>query len=252
MSWDKNIVAQRFARHYGEYNECAHVQRAVATRLASMLTQSCPDLIVQRGLEIGMGTGFLSHELSRLFPDAYWYYNDMVEQAFDWIPEQVGHYECLLGDAEFLDFPDHIQLLATASTVQWFQQLQPFCARARQSMGEGAIMAMSCFGPHHMEQLRELTGVGLDYLTREDMGALLAESGWELLTSEEWVSELRFDSGRAVLEHLRQTGVNGLTTRPWTPRRLAEFHARYKAEFADAQGRLLLSYHPTLFIARGC
>ncbi len=252
MNWDKNIVAQRFARHYDEYNECAHVQRAVATRLASLLVQSCPTLKVERGLEIGMGTGFLSQELYRLYPEAFWYYNDMVEQAFEWIPKQVSTYECLLGDAEKLNFPHSIKLLATASTVQWFEHLLPFCSRACQAMGEGAIMAMSSFGPQHMEQLRELTGVGLDYLTRDQMGQLLAEAGWELLSSEEWVSELRFDSGRAVLEHLRQTGVNGLTTRPWTPRRLAEFHARYKTEFADAQGRLLLSYHPTLFIARGC
>ncbi len=249
-SWDKNIVAQRFARHYSEYHECATVQRAIAAELAALLTQSCPELAPARGMEIGMGTGFLSCELARLYPETYWYYNDITPQAFDWIPAQVTSFECLLGDAEGLALPEGLQLLATASTVQWFEDLAGFLTRAREAMGAGGVMALSSFGTQHMHELREITGAGLVYHTREQMAELLHRCGWELLASEEWVEQLYFDTGRGVLEHLRQTGVNGLTTHPWTPRRLAGFHADYKRYFANAEGRLPLSYHPLLLIAR--
>ncbi len=250
MSCDKHMVAQRFAQHYGEYHHHANIQHRVATRLAEMLARSCPGQPVRRGLEVGMGTGFLSQELARLYPQAYWYYNDITDKAFDWIPEQVSRYECLLGDAEQIALPQDLQLLASASAVQWFDDLGGFLTRAHASMERGGMLALSSFGLDHMKELRALTGVGLAYLSCEQLVTLLRVTGWDVLQYDEWREQLGFPTGRAVLEHLRHTGVNALSSTPWTPRRLSSFDAEYRERHSLSNGELALTYHPLLLIAR--
>ncbi len=252
MKGDKELVATRFARHYGEYHHCARMQRLIAEQLAELLHDNCPDLQPSRALEIGMGTGFLSEKLVTQFPDCYWYFNDMVEQAFDWLPNQVEQHECLLGDAEQLALPAGLDLIASASAMQWFGDIEGFLQRAAQQAEEGSVLAMSSFGPQHMQQIRQITGLGLDYYSLEEMKDILEKTGWRVLCAQQWQQELYFDSGRAVLQHLRSTGVNGLsaTSTPWTARRLVEFHQAYKEQYASPTGELPLSYHPTFFIAR--
>lgn len=59
-----------------------------------------------------------------------------------------------------------------------------------------------------MHEIRQLTGHGLDYLSVEELQALLSPH-FDILHAEEEVVTLPFPTPQAVLKHLKQTGVTG-------------------------------------------
>ncbi|MFI3242745.1 MAG: malonyl-ACP O-methyltransferase BioC [Akkermansia sp.] len=250
MEIDKELVGQRFAKHYEEYQECATVQRDIATRLAASIAECCPETRIAQALEIGMGTGFLSRRLARLYPDAHWYFNDLVTEAQAWIPQHLAHQEALMGDAELLDLPMGSDIVASASALQWLRDLDAFFLRVKQSLTQQGIFAFSSFGPMHMMELRTLTGLGLDYPSLTEMQTKLEIAGFTIIHQAEWQQVLSFSTARQVLEHLRQTGVNSTAAQTWTPRKLLHFCKQYEQQFRAEDGSLPLSYHPILFIAQ--
>ncbi len=250
MEIDKELVGQRFAKHYEDYQVCATVQRSIATTLAASLSRYCPDIRVKLALEIGMGTGFLSRRLGRLYPDAHWYFNDLVPEAKAWIPQDLAHKEALMGDAELLELPEGLDMLASASALQWLRDLDAFFLRSFHALKLSGIFAFSSFGPNHMTELRQLTGVGLDYPSMEEMQQKLKDAGFSVIHQAEWTDVLSFETARQVLEHLRLTGVNSTAAQTWTPRKLLHFCKQYELQFRGEDGSLPLSYHPILFIAQ--
>ncbi len=249
MQIDKELVGQRFAKHYEDYQVSATVQRSIATTLAASLSTHCPDIVVDHALEIGMGTGFLSRRLAKLYPHAHWVFNDLVPEAQAWIPKDLAHREALIGDADSLELPIGLDLLASASALQWLRDLDAFFQRAHQALKQGGIFAFSSFGPEHMTELRQLTGAGLDYPSVPDMRSKLEAAGFTLIHQSEWSEVLSFVTARQVLEHLRLTGVNSTAAQTWTPRKLLHFCKQYELQFRQEDGSLPLSYHPILFIA---
>ncbi len=250
MEIDKELVSQRFAKHYKDYQNCAVVQRSIATTLAVSLSEHCPELCVQRALEIGMGTGFLSRRLAKLYPLAHWYFNDMVPEAESWIPQHLSYQEALIGDAEKLELPTGLDMIASASALQWLRDLDAFFLRAYKALKPQGVFAFSSFGTNHMQELRQLTGAGLDYITVAEMADKLRAAGFTIIHQVEWYHPLHFDNARQVMEHLRQTGVNSTAAQTWTPRKLLQFCRQYESQFRVSDGTLPLSYHPILFITQ--
>lgn len=250
MEIDKELVGLRFAKHYEDYQKCAIVQRHIATTLADSIDACCPSLDIQSAMEIGMGTGFLSRRLAKLYPQARWIFNDLVPDAQAWIPQDLLQKEVMMGDAESLELPLHLDMLASASALQWLRDLDSFFQRVYQSLKMDGIFAFSSFGPEHMTELRQLTGVGLDYLSLEEMNEKLRQVGFEVIHATQWTETLHFETARQVLEHLRQTGVNSTAAQTWTPRKLLQFCRQYEQQFRVTDGSLPLRYHPILLIAR--
>ena len=62
-----------------------------------------------------------------------------------------------------------------------------------------------------MKEIRELTGNGLPYRSREELEVALSPH-FDILYSEEELIPLSFEDPIKVLYHLKQTGVNGLST----------------------------------------
>ncbi len=253
MQMDKLLVGRRFARHYGEYHKQAVVQRCIALQLMEALAAAQPAFAPARALEIGMGTGFLSSQLAEAYPEADWFFNDLVDEAARWLPEGLRSVRFLSGDAEELALPSGLDLVASSSVMQWFEDLPAFFARLHEAMSSDGLLALSTFAPSHMQELRELTGVGLDYPSLEQLLQMLRDAGFEPHFTETWEQKLYFGSGREVLEHLRNTGVNSAKSQLWTPRRLADFQREYLRCFNDAAAgetpKLALSYSPIILLA---
>ncbi len=60
---------------------------------------------------------------------------------------------------------------------------------------------------------------------------------------------LYFPSVRAVLQHIRQTGVGGLGRSKWMPGRFKEFEKQYNSRFATDRG-LPVTYASTFVVAK--
>lgn len=103
-----------------------------------------------------------------------------------------------------------------------------------------------------MKEIRELTGNGLPYRSREELVKALS-SHFDILHSEEELISLSFDNPLKVLYHLKQTGVTGISgtssQQLRTRRDLQLFSERYTQEFTQGTS-VSLTYHPIYIIAK--
>ena len=131
MTTDKQLLKSRFSARLRDYDSLAVVQDAICGQLAEMAGRNCTRP-VDSALEIGSGTGFLTRRMLDLFPRALWTINDLVEQSAGFLePYATGHdVRYLWGDAETIALPDRLDLIASASAVQWFDDRPCFARKA--------------------------------------------------------------------------------------------------------------------------
>lgn len=251
MAIDKQRIGNSFARHYGQYEDAAVVQRNMADRLAAALAEHAPQLTVQRALEIGIGTGFLTRHLTARFPEAEWWFNDLTPAAFDWIPVGLKQALTLEGDAESLPYPHGLDLLASASALQWFDDLPSFFPKAHSVMNAGGVLALATFGDRQFRELSDVTETPLHYPTPAALADMASHAGFTQLHAEDWEATLYFPSARKLLDHLRRTGVNGASKASIsTPSQLRAFEAAYRTSHPTEDGALPLTYHAVLLVAK--
>lgn len=254
MRHDKTLLQKRFARNLTTYDTLATVQREIADRLGNLLAQNDASAM-RKGLEIGSGTGFLTRHLVRLFPGAEWAVNDLVPQSQDYLPAVLGgNLTFVAGDGEALVLPEgYYSLIASASTVQWFDDLPGFLGRAALGLAPGGVLALSTFGPGNFREITATTGQGLEYLPLETLCGHLRAAGLDILHQEEWTEQQRYPTPVDVLHHLRLTGVNAVAAERWTLSRLRQFEADYRAAFTlspSGTGEVSLTFQPIIVIAR--
>ena len=279
---DKSIIKRRFEAALAHYDLQAGVQRDICRRMAAQLaaiighpednqgaeptptakhdpaTKRMPEIKsasgvgIERALEVGAGTGFLTGELTALMPKTYWWLNDLTEKAEPYLePIAAGMaHEYIWGDAEKADFPSGLGLIASASTVQWFDDLPRFIEKCSAHSVPGALLAISTFGPENFREIKATTGRGLDYYTAAEVGRIVENNGYDILTLTDFKTELYFDSPADVLRHIKATGVSGTGYYRWTAGRLREFDLQYRRDFPAPDSKVSLTYHPIIVVAR--
>lgn len=239
MKHDKTLLRKRFSRNLKTYDTLASVQRAIAGRMGSMLAARVSSDAVTRGAEIGAGTGFLTRHLVRLFPRAEWTVNDLVPESRDYLPSTTPSGIPLrfsAGDGEVFPFENGgFDLIASASTVQWFDDLPGFIARAADSLSENGILALSTFGPENFREITAATGQGLEYYSLDELTRIFTANGLHIMAREEWIEQQRYPTPTDVLRHLRLTGVNAVAAERWTHSRLKKFEEEYRDAYAVAE-----------------
>ena len=259
-SIDKELVAKRFSHSRSTYDREASVQRQVAKKMMRLLTSTLPTAGIpnpeiqthfRRVVEFGCGTGSYSRILLHGLQPETLLLNDLCHEMEECVKELCDGtaVRFVPGDAEVLEFPEETDLITSCSTLQWFNEPGAFFTRCHHSLAAHGVFAFSTFGATNMHEIRQLTGHGLDYLSVEELQALLSP-GFDILHAEEEVVTLPFPTPQAVLKHLKQTGVTGTEKRMWTRSRLQSFCEEYTARFSDAAGNVSLTYHPIYIIAR--
>lgn len=259
---DKELVAKRFSYSRSTYDREASVQRQVAEKMMRLLTDALLSAGIPRPqlpthfrhiVELGCGTGSYSRMLLNTLQPETLLLNDLCRDMEECVRElcttRTPRVSFLPGDAEALDFPRETDLITSCSTLQWFNDPGAFLTRCHQALVADGLLAFSTFGTTNMHEIRQLTGHGLDYLSVEELQALLSPH-FDILHAEEEVVTLPFPTPQAVLKHLKQTGVTGTEKRIWTRSRLQSFCKEYTTRFSDAAGNVNLTYHPIYIIAR--
>lgn len=246
---DKKLIRSRFASRLHSYDQHARVQEQVCGRLDALIGRLL-ERPPARALEIGAGTGFLSRRLLDRYPAACWYVNDLVPLSRTYVERYTPgrRVEFLTGDAEEIPFPPDLDLIATASTVQWFDDLDGFLDRSFRALTPGGILALSTFGGGNFREIAHAAGQGLDYLPPEAVESRAAARGFRTLHLEAYTQEMLFDSPTEVLRHIKLTGVNGIRSVAWTKRVLEDFCQAYRSRFATPDGQVVLTYHPVLYL----
>ena len=250
MEINKEEVEQPFRRSRVSYNDNARVQKMVVDRMIPMILSSV-ERVPEKILEIGCGTGLLTSQLQRTFPSDGLYLNDLVEELC-YHAATVNHVpmkHCFPGDVEKLFLPLSFDLIASASTFQWFTTPEETFKKLSKRLEQRGVLVFSTFGKFNLREIRLTTGGGLDYRNKEELEKML-KPYFEIELIEEEFHMLEFDSPLAVLQHLKKTGVN-VSGDPtiWTKGRVDAFIRDYNARFA-IDGKVVLTYHPLYFVCR--
>lgn len=246
MSLNKNLVAQRFAKAGQSYSEQAIVQKQICQNLTGLLKQFCPSTM-SRVFEIGCGSGNLTRLITASFQIEELILNDLyadVQQHFN----HQENLKWLIGDIETLEFPQQLDMIVSGSALQWMQDLPRLLERCNGALVDQGWLCFSTFGSQNLMEIKELTGQGLSYWSVENWNSALTQAGFEILHLSESETQLYFDSPKAVLQHLKATGVTATAQHRWTKQALQQFYQDYD-RFKNAEG-YSLTYHPIYCIAR--
>ncbi len=235
---DKELVSARFCRSAGTYDGSALVQRMMAERLWKLsfphISAGSPLL-----LEIGYGTGMLTYLYKEKLLDADVTLWDLAPQKVDFPATIVA------GDAEQLIAEcaeDSFEIIFSASTVQWFNNLPRFISLAASKLKCGGIMAISTFGPENLKEITAITRLPLRYYTLDELRRMVP--GYcTVIELEQEKKVIEFRSPREIMLHLKNTGVNAL-------KHVSLGYSELAAKFPRENGRCRLTYHPQYIVIK--
>jgi malonyl-ACP O-methyltransferase BioC len=235
---------RKFGKSMDTYDDNAYAQKEIAAKLAGLISDLYPD-IPKTIMEIGCGTGLLTKNILSVFPDAYYYLNDINDKAGLRIQSLFSgnRHTFISGDARLIDFPDGIDLMISSSTIQWFENLSVFIEKAHRSLSPQAYMFLSTFGENNLKEIREITGTGLKYPSPDCLRRLFS-SGFEVLHLSEEEMRVPFNSPAEILSHFRSTGVNAnCSGAVRTKSGLKSFCNKYDKMFSNGT-EVILTYNP--------
>lgn len=267
---DKDTVRKRFTKAISTYDSNASVQAAVAERLADTIGMAVCSSGMQhadhigRVLEIGCGTGLFTREFLKRFRPCRMFLNDICPGHSEFIASLLAESgphgtrtdepspECMFsfigGDAEGIAYPDRLDLIASCSAIQWFEDLPTFFARCSEALHAGGILAIATYGPGNLSEIREIENISLEYPPMKELGEMLS-AHFRIVSLQEMHISLDFSSPMDVLRHMKLTGVTGTGHDVWTKGRCSRFCEEYSARFTDGNGMVRLTYHPILAVA---
>lgn len=243
------LIQQRFTAALPYYDQHAVVQRQIVAKLTALLQQQGVQQI-EHCLEIGCGSGGLTQSLNQHFQIKQWDICDLCDcTAFlnSILPQ--GNFRFQQGDAEQYHSDTQYDLIATASTLQWFQDPQGFVQRSASSLKPQGWLLFSTFAPDNLAEIKQLTGIGLDYPSLADWQQWLKRE-FELVYLSQTQIRLAFDHPKAVLHHLKATGVTATTQHIWTKHRLNQFYQQYSQNYLTEHQQVSLTYTPLYGLVR--
>ena len=160
-------------------------------------------------------------------------------------------------------FSSSFDLIVSNASFQWFEDLAAallgFKQLARQktkatqedaaTLGQGySVLAFSSFYAGHFAEVKELTDVGLNYLTKEKVIEALerCQLDYQVFFDEELQY---FNSSVELFRHLHVTGVNGIAATPLSAGSLRRIMREYEERFTEKMG-VRLTWHPYYVIAK--
>ena len=211
---DKERAACRFDAGRDTYDANTPVQQSIVDRLVDDILRAGVTRRLPHApacLEIGCGTGSLSRRLSDLLPDGFLYLWDVASRP----PEGISGARFTSCDAELRICRTHscrFDLIASASTVQWFNSPRRFLAEALRVLRPGGFLLLTAFLRGNMN---ELATAGAATLNMPDLRQWMAmiPAGFEIVSLTTADYDMAFDTPVDVLRHLRLSGVNGLDRR---------------------------------------
>ena len=242
---DKQLIASSFRKAADSYHDQAYAQNLIAQKLASLLTNyhtSSTDDI----LEIGCGTGFLTNLLYNHYIPLKYVANDI--SIHENLKSGNRSLTCIEGDAEHVVFNQRFDIVASASTVQWFCDLPAFFNKSAELLRENGVMAISSFLPGNLKEVYDLTKIGLDYAPISQLKEWLSKDFTILHCSTEDI-RMYFSDPVDVLKHMKNTGVTGINKQVWTKGTLRTFCEDYIEKYSCDEG-VSLTYKPIYLIVQ--
>ncbi len=234
------------------YDTAAVVQNDLAGRLMRSMEQ-LPDTAFRRVFEVGCCTGVLTELLCRKRNVQTLFINDLVAEFEEPLLRRLAGLPSLeiipaFGDIESLELPQDLSLLLSGATFQWLSDLPAFLNKLAVTLQSGAYLAFSLFGPGTLKEFSSISSVELHYYPVQEILSFLEEAFVEE-SRESFTDTLFFPAVRDILNHVRATGVGGVSQYQWTRESLRSFEEQYEKDFRTENG-LPVTYVSSTFVFR--
>jgi len=244
---NKTSIAQNFSDAAARYDDWAVAQDRIAARLCREILPAEAD----RVLDLGCGTGMLTHRLRARYPHA-----DI--RATDLAPGMIarcrarwpdGHVAAFVtADADALDESAAFDLIATSCSFQWFARPHDTLRRIRSALTGAGRFALATPVAGSFPELYEswhaakLPGQpGLELWSADDYRRALADADLQVETCIAEDVRVLHPNPWHALHSFR--GIGALVNRaPLAPSALRRLVAHYAREFATDDGQVTLTY----------
>ena len=241
-------IHQRFSRSLATYQDAAGVQKRMAIKLNELLKQAMAKRDWGTVLELGCGTGLLTDAFASCFTWEKLYLYDLVDECARY-HEHRANTQFQVADINVFDAYPQADLILAGATFQWVHDIDALLHRLRHALKPGGMLVFSTFAPGNVREVSAVTGSSLSYLTEGQLGNKLTQAGFHVSASETQIMIEHFFSPRAVLAHLKATGVTASAeNRVWTKASLRAFEEQYQT-LKTVDGLYPLTYTPLYCVA---
>lgn len=251
---NSHLIHKRFAKSLNTYEQQADIQMHIAKTLAQKAAVYLP-AVCDCLLEIGCGTGFLTREVLSHISASKLYLNDLVAELSERINQVTGNFGkqtevvFIPGDAQKITFPDSMQGVLSASTLQWISNQADFFRKINDALQPGGIFLFNTFGSNNFHEIKTLMDAGLHYPDKTELQEMLSPS-FEMLEMWEETHIRCFDSPRDILRHLQETGVTATADNfRWSKKKLQTFENSYYKQFSQ-NGKVTLTWQVYYFVCK--
>lgn len=243
MAIDKKTVRTHFNLNAERYDTCTVLQKFIAGRLASLIKKNGEECNV---LEIGCGTGYFTRLLLEKFPNGTITAVDISEKMLAAAKTNLGwdgKARLVQGDGEHMPFEGPFDCIVSASTFQWFNNLektfQVLAALLRpggqlifSTFVEGTLCELfACFEECSREEGTLFARPAQTLHAPERLRSHLRRAGFSITTFSENERRVSFLSFAAFHSGIKRTGAsNANRNRRSVPRSIARKIARRYAE----------------------
>ncbi|MDM5279905.1 malonyl-ACP O-methyltransferase BioC [Paenibacillus silvae] len=245
-SWDENganfdssiNVQRRFNRNASSYDTHAHVQRRMASRLAGTLAHGKNNTFSHSPtiLEIGCGTGFLTHRIANDWPEASITAVDIAPEMIRLASRRclsVQHAEGGKGTAEGIHFvladiekwvhdaPScSVDIIVSNACFQWLRDPQQTLNGLKRILRPRGRLLFTTFGTDTFREMHEAFHEvylacrvqpqrhGLSFHSAEEWRVMLERSGFTSYPENRLVHIERYASARNFLHSVRGMGAS--------------------------------------------
>lgn len=238
------IVKKHFEKSMKDYEKNAIVQSMMASKMMIELCKISTDF--EYVLELGCGTGLLTKKILNDLKFKKYYANDLIEKSKNYVQKIIPNSQFLCGSALKIRPTKKMDLIISNAMFQWFGNLDKAIEILKRSLNKDGILAFSTFGPENFKEINALTGLSLNYKTKDEIVEILQNQGFEVLYAENFYEELSFKTPLELLAHMKNTGVNSLSEKTWTITKVKEFCDKYSKMYPKSK----LTYSPIVVIAK--
>lgn len=243
MQVNPKLIKNQFEKSIDKYLENADVQKIMAKKLVENLVDIRRDFT--NVLELGCGAGILTEQLFQNISYKSYFANDLVAKSEKYVKKFIPDVRFYCGNAQRIKPSRKMDLIVSNAMFQWFDNPEKVCNYYKTLLEKDGILAFTSFGEGNYKEIKDLTGLSLRYRTFDEMNKILSEN-YEVLYSEQFSYVMRFENPLQLLTHMKNTGVNSLSSRHWTFKEVKSFCDKY----AEKYPLITLSYAPFVFICR--
>ena len=237
------LIKKQFEKSLNTYNDNAVIQKEIAEMLVDKVIQTKNKF--GNILELGCGSGLLTSEISKKINFEKYFANDLIEKSEKYIKKIIPSSNFYFGDARKIRPNQKFDLIISNAMFQWFDNLEKAAEIYKNWLNKDGLLAFTNFTPENYKEIRELTGLSLNYKNLDETTKIFKKD-FEIVNTEEFNFNIKFKSPLELLAHMKNTGVNSLSSKHWTIKEVKDFCDKNKKKYPDIR----LTYAGIIFVCK--